>query len=449
MVAIARAESGWRVEAVGGPNSNGSYDRGLFQVNDIHGYDRGRLVSDAAYNTSCAKRIYDGQGLRAWSVYNSGAYQKYMNEARQGVAQAGNVSGAAAVPTAGPTGPPPLVYGKPGPEITVAGIGPDLRAAEDISGPLANFYINDQRVLGDFAPVLLGAPHYEAAMTTVPNITATIIDEDGGLLGDLGSFWAPGTNVTYEDLYLRMDQVKFEPGNHGTGQLSIAAADDIVYRLMNLIGPRTASWISATEWIAQELRLVGLDPNQILLGESVPTQSVLARDEADQSGAAGTGETPSAWTTIVRLAKELGKYVFISGRRLIFGSAGFAMRWAAPGAVRASYNGFTEPERFMTMPTVTRVSVGARQGLIQIEGKVPLARAKYFRPGARASVAQVPWAVAATPVEMLVTKIKHDIGTDTDGAEVTLLQPADPPPQPPQNTAAGLNSGPTSAGALT
>lgn len=83
MAAIALAESGGRVDAVGGPNSDGSYDYGLFQINSVHSqFDKHRLVSDAAYNTRAAISVWRSQGLAAWSTYNSGAYQSFMGSGR-------------------------------------------------------------------------------------------------------------------------------------------------------------------------------------------------------------------------------------------------------------------------------------------------------------------------------------------------------------------------------
>jgi cell wall-associated NlpC family hydrolase len=275
-----------------------------------------------------------------------------------------------------------------------------------------------------------------------------VVDENGGLLNSLNSqgyFWSRGGTVTYRDLYLKMDQIAFEPGNHMTGQITVTCADDIVFALMNLQGPRTASNISATEWISQELRLCGLDPSACFLGESVPTQSVIARDEADQASTSGTGDQPSAWTTIVRLAKELGKRVFISGTRLVFGSAGFATAWTAPGAVRLSYSGYGDGERFLSLPSVTWVTVGSRQ-VMQIEGRIPLNRAPYFRPGVAVLISQIPGAIEDTEMLMMCSHLTHDLGTDTAGADITLLEPVDPPPQPPTSTADGINSGSTSTG---
>lgn len=446
MVAVAIAESGLRVEAY-----NPSSASGILQVlwNVHRQYDKRRLLSDAEYNIKAGHDIYVSQGKRAWVAYSSGAYQKYVNQARQGVAQAASVVGdpAPGIPTAGSSSTPSITYGAPGPQIVNAGVGTPLAAAEDASGPLTDFWIRGTQVQGNFADTIIGAPHYAAGVDIVPNIGFTVVDEGGGLLYSLnnqGFFWSRGGTVTYKDLYLKMDQIKFEPGNHGTGQITVACADDIVFALMNLKGPRTASGISATEWIAQELRLAGLDPNTCLLGESVPSQSMIARDEEDQTSTSGSGDDPSAWTTIVRLAKELGKRVFISGRRIVFGSAAFAMQWCATGPVRLSWDGYSEGERFITLPTATQVTIGSRT-VKQIVGRVPLNRAKFFRPGVPVLISRIPSVIGSEELTMMVSKVDHDIGTDTDGAEITMIEPVDPPAQPPtQTTAAGANGGSTS-----
>ena len=78
MAAIALAESGGRVGAVGGPNSNGTHDYGLWQINSVHHYDRHRLLTDPAYNAQAAVAIYHSQGLQAWSTYTSGAYRSHL-----------------------------------------------------------------------------------------------------------------------------------------------------------------------------------------------------------------------------------------------------------------------------------------------------------------------------------------------------------------------------------
>lgn len=453
MVAIALAESGGRVEVVSPFNKNGTKDYGLFQINSVHGYVERDLVSDAAFNTRCAKAIYDRQGFQAWSVYNNGKYEAKMNEARQGVAQAAGVTGNASVPSSGTveqdTSKPAVTYGPPGPQIVIAGPGTPLAAAEETTAPLRDLKIMGTSLQGDFAASVIGVSAFTAGIETIPHVSFTIADPEGDLFYQASNLWQRGVAVQYQDLWLRIDDLAFEPGGHGTGQITIDCVDDIVYALQNLRGPRTANGISATEWLAQELSLCGIDPNKYFLGESVPTQSVIARDEADQSGQSGQGENPSAWTTGVRLGRELGKRIFVSGQRLVFGSSAFAMQWASTGTLRLTRHNesFALGERWIDLPTARYVSVGNRANVLEVAGRVPLSRAKFFRPGVSVDVYNTPAIAAGAPNKLMCSSVNFDIGTDTSGADITLLEPIDPPAQPPTDTtSAGANGGNTSNG---
>lgn len=453
MVAIALAESGGRVEVVSPFNSNGTKDYGLFQINSVHGYVARDLTSDAAFNTRCAKAIYDKQGLRAWSVYNNGKYEAKMNEARQGVAQSAGVTGNASVPATGTveqdTSKPAVTYGPPGPQIVIAGPGAPLVAAEETSAPLKELKVMGTSLQGDFAASVIGVSTFSAGIEMIPHVTFTIADPEGDLLYQASNLWQRGVAVQYLDLWLRIDGVEFEAGSHGTGQITIDCIDDIVYALQQLRGPRTANGISATQWLAQELSLCGIDPNKYFLGESVPTQSVIARDEADQSGQGGQGETPSAWTTAVRLARELGKRIFVSGQRLVFGSSAFAMQWTTTGVLRITRHNesFTQGERWIDLPSARYVSIGDRSNVLEVSGRVPLSRGKFFRPGVPVDVYNTPAIAAGAPLRLMCSSVNFDIGTDVSGADITLLEPIDPPPQPPTDTTSeNANGGNTSNG---
>jgi len=90
-VAVALAESGGRINAKGGPNSNGSYDYGLWQINEKAHPDL--ITGDAqwwvaGYNAQMAFKIYQASGgkFTAWSTYKSGAYLTHMGEALLGAA---------------------------------------------------------------------------------------------------------------------------------------------------------------------------------------------------------------------------------------------------------------------------------------------------------------------------------------------------------------------------
>lgn len=451
MVAIVKAESGNNTTATH-RNRDGSIDRGLAQINSVHReFDSHRLLSDPQYNINAAKSIRDDQGLSAWATFTSGDYRKYLNEARSAVAHASSVTGSAVTSTdptsdAG-TGQPAITYGPPGPQYVSAGIGTPLTSAAETDSPLTGIRILGSELGGDFSTVIVGTPTYSAGMETVPNLTLTVSDPDGKLLFRDANLWVKGTHVLYQDLSMRIDSIVFEPGDAGTGQLSITCIDDIVYRLQQLTGPRVVANQSAPQWIAQELRTVGLNPTTMLLAESVPTQSLISRDVPDQTGSESSGDAPSAWTTIVRLASELGKRVFVSGKRLVFGSSAFAMRWTAPGSIRLSWDELEWNERFLDLPTVTHESVSNNSNVLECKGKIPLSRAKYFRPGVPVIVRNVPAMAGNAWVDVMCFDVSFTLGTDTDGADITLVAPVNPPPQPPTGpTAAGTNAGSTSAG---
>lgn len=452
MVAIIKAESGNNTTATH-KNANGSIDRGLAQINSVHSqFDANRLLSDPQYNVNAAYSIFKGQGLSAWATYTSGAYKKYLNEARSGVANSSSVTGSSVTSSdssdASGTGQPSVTYGPPGPQYTSAGIGTPLTSAAETDSPLSGLRILGSELGGDYASVVIDTPTYTAAMETIPNLAFTIADPEGNLLYQQHNVWVKGAHVTYQDLNMRIDSIVFAPGSATTGQIQVTCVDDIVWRLQNLTGPRTVSGQSASQWIAEELRLVGIDPNQWLLAEAVPTQSQISRDVPDQTGQESSGDAPSAWTTITRLAKELGKRVFISGKRLVFGSSAFAMQWTAPGSVRLSWHELDWPERFLTMPTVTASSVSSNNNVTEVKGKIPLSRAKYFRPGVSVICRNVPALAGADWVTLMCFDVSFTLGTDTDGADITLVAPVNPPAQPPSSgaTAAGTNAGSTSTG---
>jgi len=79
MLAIMRAESGCNPQAYNA-NTNGTDDKGLFQINSIHvrsGLIADEERTDSAKNIEAAYKIWQGSGLRAWVAYINGSYKKY------------------------------------------------------------------------------------------------------------------------------------------------------------------------------------------------------------------------------------------------------------------------------------------------------------------------------------------------------------------------------------
>lgn len=76
MVAVAKAESNLNPYATN-RNTNGSRDIGLFQINSVHGGNDLELF-DVDKNIEAARKVYDKQGITAWSAVNNGSYMKHL-----------------------------------------------------------------------------------------------------------------------------------------------------------------------------------------------------------------------------------------------------------------------------------------------------------------------------------------------------------------------------------
>lgn len=105
MVGISKAESGGNPLAFNPDASTGDLSYGLMQINMIGGMGPERRQAfgiktneelyDPLTNFKAAKKIYDQQGLGAWSVYRSGKYKDFLptgaqiNQTRPQVNQTG------------------------------------------------------------------------------------------------------------------------------------------------------------------------------------------------------------------------------------------------------------------------------------------------------------------------------------------------------------------------
>lgn len=86
MLAIAKGESGWRLDAVGDTTittSKWGPSVGVFQIRTLKTpqkgcRDREKLWNNLDAQASCAYLIYKSQGYRAWTIYLNGSYKKYL-----------------------------------------------------------------------------------------------------------------------------------------------------------------------------------------------------------------------------------------------------------------------------------------------------------------------------------------------------------------------------------
>lgn len=139
--AIAMAESGGESAALSPPNRNGTRDHGAWQINSVHA---SILASgdwrDLNDNARMAKRVYDMQGFRAWTVFNTGGYRRHLSAAES--AASSQVSKLSASPV--------------GPVVTPAASTNPLASVGDALGALATLPQTLDKWGSSFA-IVLGA----------------------------------------------------------------------------------------------------------------------------------------------------------------------------------------------------------------------------------------------------------------------------------------------------
>ena len=80
--AIALAESGGRANATN-TDSNGTVDRGLWQINSVHQQFTASKLFDPLYNAQAAYQVSNsGTNWLPWATFTSGAYVRFLSEAQ-------------------------------------------------------------------------------------------------------------------------------------------------------------------------------------------------------------------------------------------------------------------------------------------------------------------------------------------------------------------------------
>ena len=94
-IAIVLTENGsLDAKAVGGPNGDGTFDFGLWQINSVHKPTEAQKFNYAA-NTKLARRIYVDakKSFTPWATYNDGSYGKNVPKAMAAMHEMAKVSG--------------------------------------------------------------------------------------------------------------------------------------------------------------------------------------------------------------------------------------------------------------------------------------------------------------------------------------------------------------------
>ena len=160
MAAIAAAESSCDPKAKGGPNSNGTYDHGLWQINDGAWPDlvKGKDIYSPIYNAYAAGIVYKKQGLSAWSTYGGENYRKNLEAVRslmvgQSWDELGSSKDYLKFISSGVSAVPDVARGSDAAN-PVDSIGKAIGSVWDLT-PVANFFKMQIAVVGVFALAML------------------------------------------------------------------------------------------------------------------------------------------------------------------------------------------------------------------------------------------------------------------------------------------------------
>jgi len=83
-LAVAYGESSWNESA---KNNIGAGHYGLWQISALH-FDPKKVKWDhGLINATLAKKVYDKQGWKAWTVYSTGGYKLYIEKAKTAAAE--------------------------------------------------------------------------------------------------------------------------------------------------------------------------------------------------------------------------------------------------------------------------------------------------------------------------------------------------------------------------
>lgn len=426
---------------VGRKQVTASRDRGLWQINDRAHPD----VTDAQAfnpleNAKAAYRISGGgTNWRPWTTYNSGAYKKWLNDARTAAAGAATRAG-------GPSGQPTPTAAPPAAPAAVAARIPVLvpygGAHDALPVDTMPIYPTDLRIMG--AP---GGTTRATLASVEPRTTSIDVDlalkeqsemrlifADPGLTAFNLGLLLPGLQIELADL--RFESVAVEIGNGPGGETVTVTCRDFDAeglkrdRLEGVTGPHTA-------FAYLEQMTNGVDYTY----EDTPEVDV--RKVIDKDDPAGRLQT--TWALLDKWAADLG-YLFNVGQGAAFFARPSAIAAVAPGVVvkvapgrqpppghpdtpflsigvpkirrisdeTDAGSGFNQPNRGLTSPATGTVDL-------------PQRRAARIRPGMRLEL----YGMASFDGSYLITRVAGRVDNDLTPWNVEFETPVDPTPQDP------------------
>jgi murein DD-endopeptidase MepM/ murein hydrolase activator NlpD len=437
--AVARAESSLNTEArgdVGLQTEKWGPSVGLWQIRTLKaergkGTDRDELAladpgrqARAAYNISGG-----GNNWRPWSVFTSGAFRRFLDEARTAAGvrtDRGGSGSTASAPSAKPTASRSADVILPVGSLPTAFVAPRLTAGIMLHGA------NGVEGVGDF--VLGGSVDLTVEETSEVQIR---LANTGRVLFGRGQGVAGiGTRMRWGDLDLRVADLDLSPARGGSDFTMIARERSIQeLKRTNGKGGSVPGGVhkdtSPTEYAQRQAQRTGLR----FVGEGSARHPEIAATLNDS----GLYESP--WAVLHRLARDLAYLCFVSAGVLYFGrpswivnrTTGVKVAAFSPelGGAFVGWWGDRDTDT-LEIPRFheTEDPEAEREGRFPfsrtLSFRLPRWRGELVRPGMRVELA----GLQGIPDRWLVTRVGWPIDNGLAPVEVDCVEPVDPPLNP-------------------
>ena len=168
------------------------------------------------------------------------------------------------------------------------------------------------------------------------------------------------TTVRYRGLHLHIAVIETNEGG-GLGGTTIRCRPTAVRKLKNLQGPKVRHDITPAAYLASECELAGVSKRPF--AQHSKAKKKIARDKPENGVSYDPGTEPSAWTTIQRLAGEVGFVVYEVGGVIYYGKPTWLVEKQPEVVVDWYAEDGKEP---MTIPII-RKSVDSKDVEVTIE----------------------------------------------------------------------------------
>jgi hypothetical protein len=225
------------------------------------------------------------------------------------------------------------------------------------------------------------------------------------------------TYVNFEELRFSIASIELNAGG-GEGGFSMECRPRSVRHLKNLRGKRVIRNVSPSQYVIEECKSAGVGYKV----QPTSRRTSVSRDVPEPGEK--SGEDKSAWSTINRLASEVGFLAFEVGGTIFFGEPTWFIKNMP--RVKVSWSATTEDGYNATqMPVVSQSLDDNSRHKVSVQ--VPIERANDFRPGYGMQLTGVP---RFTHI-YFITDVDFPLAGPGD-VSVTAETPFDPTPNPPQ-----------------